>query len=51
MHPDTPERFRLFYVDDSGSPTSGIVVYSFFRTTKIVNSDLSAGTRGSIRDD
>jgi hypothetical protein len=29
MHPTTPQRFRLFYVDDSGSPASGIVVYSW----------------------
>jgi hypothetical protein len=29
MSASTPIRFRLFYVDDSGSNQSGIVVYSF----------------------
>jgi hypothetical protein len=29
MKPPSPDCFRLFYVDDSGSPTSGIVVYAW----------------------
>jgi Protein of unknown function (DUF3800) len=32
MSPDLPARFRLFYVDDSGSPLSGIVLYAWLET-------------------